>query len=347
MVNVLVTGGAGYLGSVLVRLLLKNGHRVSVLDDLLHGGHSLLSYIHDENFRFIKGDLRSNGQLTDVLHGADAVVHLAAIVGDPACARQPQIARQVNFDASLNLYDKARHGGVRRFVFASTCSSYGKMADEAGFLTEESPLRPVSLYAETKVEVEKALLAAGDSEQPAVTVLRCSTLYGLSPRMRFDLTVNEFTRDLVTKRHLVVFGAQFWRPYIHVRDAAEVIRLVLAAPLERVAGQVFNAGDSSQNYQKGHLVEMIRSQLDYETQVEQVERQEDPRDYRVSFDKINSRLPGFRCRRNALTGARELRELFERIGLSREMFEFRAFTRLRQLEYLIKTRQLDEHFFWS
>lgn len=310
MMNVLVTGGAGYLGSVLVPLLLKRGHRVSVLDDLLHGGQSLLSYIHDENFRFIKGDLRSNDPLADVLDGADAVVHLAAIVGDPACARQPKLAREVNLEASLNLYDKARHHGVKRFVFASTCSNYGKMADGAGFLDEDSPLRPVSLYAETKVEVEKALLGASGSDQPAVTVLRCSTLYGLSPRMRFDLTVNEFTKDLVTKRHLVIFGAQFWRPYLHVRDAAQVIHLVLAAPLERVAGQVFNAGDSGQNYQKGQLVEMIRTQLNYETQVEQVDKQEDPRDYRVSFDKIRDHL-GFSANRTVEDGIREVRTAIE------------------------------------
>lgn len=310
MSNVLVTGGAGYLGSVLVRLLLKHGHRVSVLDDLLHGGQSLLSYVHDENFRFTKGDIRSNGPSASLLDDADAVVHLAAIVGDPACARQPQIARQVNVDGSLNLYEKARRARVRRFVFASTCSNYGKMADRDGFLDEESPLRPVSLYAETKVEVEKALLAARGSQEPAVTVLRCSTLYGLSPRMRFDLTVNEFTRDLVTKRHLVMFGAQFWRPYIHVLDAAEVIRLVLAAPIERVAGQVFNAGDSSQNYQKGQLVEMIRAQLTYETQIERVERQEDPRDYRVSFDKIRNHM-GFSANHTVADGIREIRSAID------------------------------------
>ena len=310
MMHVLVTGGAGYLGSVLVPLLLKHGHQVSVVDDLLHGGHSLLSYIYDDNFRFIKGDVRSNGPQVDVLDGVDAIVHLAAIVGDAACARQPETARQVNLDASLSLYDKARKHGVRRFVFASTCSNYGRMPNGAGFLDEESPLSPVSLYARTKVEVEKALLAAGDSVQPAVTILRCSTLYGLSPRMRFDLTVNEFTRDLVTKRHLVIFGGQFWRPYIHVRDAAEVFRLVLTAPLECVAGQVFNAGDSDQNFQKDQLVEMIRAQLDFETQVEQVEKQEDPRDYRVSFAKIRKHL-AFCPSRTVEDGIREVRTAIE------------------------------------
>lgn len=310
MMNIIVTGGAGYLGSMLVPLLLRQGHRVSVVDDLLHGGESLLSYLHDENFRFIKGDLRSKDSLTDILDGAGAVVHLAAIVGDPACARQPKLAREVNLEASLRLFEEAGRRGVRHFLFASTCSNYGKMAEGAGFLNEDSPLRPVSLYAETKVEVEKALLGATGAGIPAVTVLRCSTLYGLSARMRFDLTVNEFTRELVTRRKLVIFGAQFWRPYVHVRDAAHVIARVLGAPTEKVRGQVFNVGDSSQNFQKGQVVEMIRAQLDYPTEIQQVEKQEDPRDYRVSFDKIRTQL-GFTATRTVADGIREVRTAIE------------------------------------
>jgi len=304
-VRVLVTGGAGYVGSVVARWLLRGGYEVRVLDSLLYGGSTLLELYNDDNFHFIYGDIRSAEVAKKALDGVDAVVHLAAIVGDPACARQPILAREVNLNASLQLFELARHQGVGRFVFASTCSNYGKMADPSQYVTEESELRPISLYAETKVAVEKALLDEPLVNCPAVTVLRFATIFGLSPRMRFDLTVNEFTMQLLTQRKLVIYGEQFWRPYIHVRDVGRAIALVLSTPLEKVSGQVINVGDVGQNYQKGQIVDLICAQIAAKPELVRVHKEEDPRDYRVSFDKIRQEL-GFRITRTVEDGIREV-----------------------------------------
>lgn len=306
---VLVTGGAGYIGSVLVRLLLEAGYRVRVLDNLRFGGEALLGILDDEGFEFVKADIRDADAVREAMDGCHAVVQLAAIVGDPACAREPDLARQVNEEASKAMYLMAEEGGVERFVFASTCSNYGRMLDADAFVDEESELRPVSLYAETKVAVERFLMEQPRSNRCAPTSLRFSTVYGASPRMRFDLTVNEFTRELVLGRELVVFGEQFWRPYCHVRDLARSVVAVLAAPREDVAFDVFNVGDDAENYQKGTLVDLILEQVP-EGNVRYVEKQEDPRDYRVTFDKIRERL-GFRITRRVPDGIAEIRTLLE------------------------------------
>lgn len=305
--NILVTGGAGYVGSSLVPLLLAKGHRVRVLDSLLHGGEALLGVWTDPAFEFVKGDVRDAAAVQRAVAGVDAVVHLAAIVGDPACAREPALARAVNLEGSLALIEAARRAGVKRFVFASTCSNYGKMADPTQYVDERSELRPVSLYAETKVAVEQAMLDAGAANGMAMTPLRFATVFGVAPRMRFDLTVNEFTRDMLTKEKLVVFGEQFWRPYVHVRDAARAVAMVLEAPVERVRGQVFNVGSTEQNYQKQQLVELIKVHAP-KAVVEYVHKQEDPRDYRVSFARIASQL-GYQTTMSVPDGIREVAQL--------------------------------------
>ena len=302
--KVLVTGGAGCIGSVVAGRLLAEGHQVRVLDSLLYGGRPLLGLLPDDRFSFVRGDVRSPDAMRQALDGMDGVVHLAAIVGDPACARQPGLAREVNLEASLALLERCRQQRVGRVVFASTCSNYGRMTDSTTYLTEESELRPVSLYAETKVAVERALMAA-PADGPTTTVLRFATIFGLSPRMRFDLTVNEFTLELMTKRKVTIFGEQFWRPYVHVRDAARAICLILESPPERVARQAFNVGDTTQNFQKGQLVELIRRHVGDRIEVERVQKAEDPRDYRVSFDKITTQL-GFRITRTVEDGIREI-----------------------------------------
>ncbi|MBI3021816.1 MAG: NAD(P)-dependent oxidoreductase [Candidatus Omnitrophica bacterium] len=305
--KVLLTGGAGYVGSVVAHDLLSRGHEVRVVDMLLYGGQGLLGLYQDERFSFLGGDLRSAQLVELALHGMDAVVHLAAIVGDPACARQPELARAVNLDASLQLFRASCAREVERFVFASTCSNYGRMSNPSVWLTEESELRPVSLYAQTKVEVEQAFLSPSAASRPVTTVLRFATVFGVSPRMRFDLTVNEFTMELLTKRKLTIYGAQFWRPYLHVRDAARAIGLVLESPLDKIANQAFNVGDANQNYQKGALAELIRAQIGNHARIERVEKTEDPRDYRVSFDKIQRGL-GFQITRTVEQGVQELIE---------------------------------------
>jgi nucleoside-diphosphate-sugar epimerase len=305
--KVIITGGAGYVGSVLTALLLAEGHQVRVLDSLAHGGDSLLGAWCHPGFEFVRGDVRDHATVKAAVSGRDAVVHLAAIVGDPACARNPDLARAVNLDASLQLIEESQTAGVERFVFASTCSNYGKMKDTDAYVDEESELSPVSLYAETKVAVELALLKSHLGNGWSPTPLRFATVYGVSPRMRFDLTVNEFTMEMLTRKHLKVFGEQFWRPYVHVRDAARGIATVLQSPIEKVRGRVFNVGATDQNFQKQQLVELIQPYAP-DAVVEYVRKTEDPRDYRVSFSRIAGEL-GFETSRSVPQGIEEIARL--------------------------------------
>ena len=306
--KILITGGAGYLGSILSAQLMKAGHEVRVFDSLMYGGESLLALAGQKGFEFHRGDVRDGAAVKAAVHGVDSVVHLASIVGDPACARDPQLARAINLDASLNLIAEAQSAGVGRFVFASTCSNYGKMVDTSVLATEDSELRPVSLYAETKVGVEKQLMSLPPKPM-AATVTRFSTLYGLSPRMRFDLTVNEFTMEMLVRRKLVVYGEQFWRPYVHVRDAARAVAMILETNTELVAGQVFNVGDTGENYRKADLLELIRKHIP-DAEVKTVAKAEDPRDYRVSFERIRRQL-GYTITRRVKDGVAEIASALE------------------------------------
>jgi nucleoside-diphosphate-sugar epimerase len=284
-----VTGGAGYVGSVVVDELLAQGHSVRVLDALLHGSVPSLAQVLDhEHFEFVRGDVRDAAVRRRAVKDVYAVLHLAAIVGDPACARQPELAREVNFEATRALLDDAERAGVERFVFASTCSNYGKVADSSVLATEESELRPISLYAETKVAAELDVLARAGNGL-STCCLRFATVYGVSPRMRFDLTVNEFTREVALGADLVVYGEQFWRPYVHVRDAARAACLALHAPLEAIRGEVFNVGATVENYRKLDIVELLKKRVST-ANVQYVHKDEDPRDYRVSFEKVRQQL---------------------------------------------------------
>jgi nucleoside-diphosphate-sugar epimerase len=302
----LVTGGAGYVGSLVVDELLARGSRVRVLDALLHGGvPSLLGAWGRPGFEFVRGDVRDPHIRRAALADVDSVVHLAAIVGDPACARRPDLAQEVNLDATRALLADCDELGVRRVVFASTCSNYGKMPGDL-LATEEFELRPVSLYAQTKVAAELDVLAKGRNGLETCC-LRFATVYGSSPRMRFDLTVNEFTRDLVLGEELVVFGEQFWRPYVHVRDAARAVGAVLDAPRDAVDGEVFNVGATEENYRKLDIVELLQQRLP-EARVRYVHKDEDPRDYRVAFEKIDLAL-GYRPRYTVGDGIDEIMAL--------------------------------------
>lgn len=305
--RILITGGAGYIGSSLAPLLLGAGHKVRVLDRLAYGGESLLGVWANPDFEFMYGDVSDGEKRREAVADCDAVVHLAAIVGDPACAREPELARAVNLDASMALIEESRLSGVKRFVFASTCSNYGKMSDPSKFIDEESELSPVSLYAETKVAIEKFLLQSAAGEDWCPTPLRFATVFGASPRMRFDLTVNEFTMEMLTKKHLIVFGEQFWRPYVHVFDAARGIALVLQSPREKVSARVFNVGSTDQNLQKQQIVELIRP-LAKDAKIEFVHKVEDPRDYRVSFSRIQNEL-NYRTTRSVVDGILEVAQL--------------------------------------
>jgi nucleoside-diphosphate-sugar epimerase len=300
----LVSGGAGYLGIPTIEELLAGGRPVRVLDALIHGDQEgLADDLRSRGVEVLNGDIRDPEARRRALEGVGEVVHLAAIVGDPACARDPQLARAVNVEGATALIAEARVAGVGRFVFASTCSNYGRLADVSAPIAEDGALAPVSLYAEQKVAIERALLDAALPPMQ-VTCLRFATLYGVAPRMRFDLTVNEFTRDLWANRSLEVFGERFWRPYVHVRDAARAIRLTLDSPASRIAGEVFNVGRSDENYRKLDLVNVLRGQVD-RGKVSFVHRDEDPRDYKVSFDKI-ARVLGFRPAMTVPDGVAEI-----------------------------------------
>jgi len=312
--KILITGGAGYIGSILTRQLLAIGFYVRVLDNLRYGGETLVELLNQDNFEFMKGDVCSQQDLRNALGGIHGVVHLAAIVGDPACAKEPDLAIQTNQAATVNLYTLSEKMGVHKFIYASTCSNYGKMAGKDGFLHEDSALNPVSLYARTKVESERFLLQQPRSNTCKPVCLRFSTVYGLSPRIRFDLTVNEFTRELALGRELVVFGGQFWRPYCHVVDLARSIVLVLNHDAGETAFQVFNVGDTRENYQKKMLVEEILKLIP-DGRVKYVHKDEDPRDYRVSFEKIRNIL-GFSITKTVPDGIKQIADVI-RSGMLR------------------------------
>lgn len=307
--TVVVTGGAGYVGSPLVNVLLQNDFKVIVIDKLVSGGESLLSVWHHPKFIFYKIDITKPDNLEIVFkkHKINAIVHLAAIVGDPACAKNPDLAKQVNEIASINLLELALNHNVERFIFASTCSNYGKMADPSTYINERSPLAPVSLYAKLKVNFENTLIDQSPRNNIfCPTALRFATVYGISPRMRFDLTVNEFAKELALERELEVFGEQFWRPYCHVSDFSRAMLLSLTAEKEKVTHNVFNVGDTQENYTKYMIVEEIQKRLP-DANVKYVRKSEDPRDYRVSFEKIQREL-GFQITKTVPNGITEIIE---------------------------------------
>jgi len=309
MKKVLVTGGAGYIGSVLVRILLDKGYSVRVVDSLKFGGDALYDVSQHPNFEFIKGDLRNDADIDKAISGVNYIAHLAAIVGDPACSKFSDEAKEVNWTASVSLFEKAEKAGIERFVFASTCSNYGKMADPDSYVDENSELRPVSLYAELKVKFENYLLNERKDARICATALRFSTVYGFSPRIRFDLTVNEFTRNVCLTGEQEIWGPQFNRPYCHVDDLARSVVLALEAPEKKVRANVFNVGDTSENYSKRQLMEEIQKQIPTAKAI-YVDRTEDPRDYRVNCDKIKNTL-GFSITKKVPDGIREIARLMQ------------------------------------
>lgn len=309
MKKILVTGGAGYIGSVVVRqLLAKDRYHVRVIDSLKWGGDALYDVMQHPEFEFIKGDIRNQDDLDKALAGINGIIHLAAIVGDPACTKFSDEAKETNWEASVKLFDAAEQAGVDRFVFASTCSNYGKMANSDGFLKEDSPLNPISLYAELKVKFEDFILNQRKDSRMCATPLRYSTVHGFSPRIRFDLTVNEFTRNMVLEHFQEIWGEQFWRPYCHVDDLSSSAILVLESPAEKVRTNVFGVGDTSENYQKGMIIREVQKLIDGE--VKYVAKDEDPRDYRVDFTKIKDEL-GFKITKTVPDGIREIKKILE------------------------------------
>jgi nucleoside-diphosphate-sugar epimerase len=255
---VTITGGAGYIGSLLTGVLLHAGYRVRVVDALWFGADAVLGHRAHPGFELRKGDVTDPAVARDAVAGARAVVHLAAIVGFPACQQVgPAVARRFNVESTRLVHDAAEAAGATRFVFASTYSVYG-LAPDGKPVTEESPLHPQSLYAETKIEAEQLLRArAGARCVPVIP--RFTTLFGISPRTRFDLIVNQFVLEAVTRRALVIFQRGYRRSFVHVRDAVESIRLCLEAPADEVRGEVFNVGSDGGNFSKDEIVALVQA----------------------------------------------------------------------------------------
>jgi len=274
--KILVTGGAGYIGAVLVPELLWRGHYVTVWDDLRYGGHGLLGVLEHPNLILWKRDIRERPCLPQF----DVVIHLAALVGEPICSKNPSETMEINLYATQRLVESARNDGVKHFIFASTCSNYGKLGpDEEA--TEETPLQPISLYAESKVKAEEVVLAA-QCDEFKTTVLRFATVYGLSPRMRFDLLLNELARDAVMTNWILLYGLDSWRPFVHIRDVMQAVSNFAERHFPDNY-QVYNVG--GHNLQKKEIAKMLK-QLVPELEVEIKEGKKDPRNYRVNFSEI-------------------------------------------------------------
>jgi len=280
---ILITGGAGYVGSILTSELLSEGYRVKVIDNLMHGGESLLSVLGHERFEFIRGDIRNEKDLLTALSGADMVIHLAAIVGDPASKKMPKETKEINLEATKMLVELSKQKGIKRLLFFSTCSNYGT-SDSDKLSNENTPLNPISLYAETKVAAEKYILSSVATGF-APCVFRVSTIFGTSPRMRFDLTINQFVLEAMRDRKLIIFAPNLWRPYIHIRDVARMVNIALIASEEKVSGEVYNVGGKSMSYTKKAISELILKNIPH-TEIKVVDKGTDLRNYRVSFEKV-------------------------------------------------------------
>jgi len=301
--NVLVIGGAGYIGSALVQRLLELGNKVRVLDLLLYGNAPISEFYDHPDFELVQGDFRNIDTVVSATKGMDAIVHLGAIVGDSACSIDQDLTIEINLRATWNIAEVGKGFGVKRFVFASTCSVYGA-SDE--ILDERSTLCPISLYARTKMESEKVLLSLTDGTF-APTILRFGTVYGLSGRPRFDLVVNLLAAKAIQDGEVGIFGGKQWRPLVHVRDVAEAIILTLQAPPYNVRGQVFNVGSNEQNYQIADLGLIIKEIVPTARVVTQPK--EDNRNYRVRFDKICNVL-NFQPRYTVRDGIQEIIDAF-------------------------------------
>ena len=284
--TILICGGAGYVGSALTSLILRETNlEVKVFDQLLYGGDSLYPFFnYSDRFKFIRGDLRTF-DLDGLLNNVDYVVNLAALVGEPICKKFPKEAQNINFDANIKLAKKAEEKGIDRYIFSSTCSNYG-LSEADKMLDENAKLDPISLYAETKVNSEKILLEQLPKLQ--TTVIRCATAYGLASRVRFDLLLHEFIRDAWTKAKIYVYGAQSWRPIVHVDDIARAILLIIKNSGTLNKKDVYNVGSNDQNFQKISLAELVANRL--KTDIEITSTKEDPRNYRVLFDKFMEEL---------------------------------------------------------
>jgi nucleoside-diphosphate-sugar epimerase len=306
--KIMVTGGAGFIGSHCVRMLLEKGYSVRVLDSLLFGGRALEPLIKaGRDLELLQGDIRHVEDVVAATKGCHGVIHLAGVVGDPACELDPMATHTINFEATKIMVEAAKYANVKRFVFASTCSVYG--AAEDFVLNEGSLVNPVSLYAETNLRSEHVILSGFEGSRTVPTVVRFATVYGASDRMRFDLVVNIMTAKAHFDRKVRVFGGDQWRPNVHVQDAARGLIACLEAPEDKARGEVFNIGSNEQNHKVRELGEIVSGTLPG-VAMEIVEDSPDKRSYHVSFDKAHYVL-GFEARHTVSQGVLEVARLLD------------------------------------
>jgi len=341
--RVFVTGVNGYIGAVLATYLMERGLKIVGLDT----GYYRDGWLYSDDARFASSPYTLNKDLRAVtdadLEGCEAVVHLAELSNDPLGQNNPTVTHQINHHGSVALARMALGLGIRRFVYTSSCSVYGAGSGE--FLDETAPLNPQTAYAECKVLVERDLAGMAGA-QFAPVCLRNATAFGPSPRMRFDIVLNDLCALAWTTRRIAMTSdGSPWRPLVHVEDICEAIYRCLVAPEDAIRGRVFNVGQDSENYRVRELAQIVAAEFPG-CEVSVGPSGADNRSYRVSFARIHRELPDFKCRFAAGDGARQLRELFERIQMSPETYQFRAFTRLKQLEYLQATGQIDGEFYW-
>ena len=342
--KIFVTGVEGYIGVLLVPMLRSRGHAVVGLDC----GYYRDGWLYSDRKQYpgfsetINKDLRHIKESD--LEGFDAIVHLAELSNDPLGQNNPENTYKINHGGSVNLAKLAKNVGITRFVYTSSCSVYG--AGTGDFLTEASELNPQTAYAECKIKVEKDVGEMADDDF-SPTFLRNATAYGASPRMRFDIVLNNLSALAWTTNTIAMTSdGTPWRPLVHVEDICQAIVCSLEAPREAIHNQIFNVGHNEDNYQIREIA-TITGDAFPGCNVTFGDSGGDTRSYRVSFDKISSTLPNFKCNWDARKGAEQLYDIFQRIDMADETFKFRAFTRLKQLEFLIRTKQIDEEFYWN
>ena len=339
--RVLVTGADGFIGSVLTPLLEDRGFEIVGLDTGFYRA-GLLYHDGRDRPRTLTRDIR---QLSAAdLEGFDAIVHLAELSNDPLCQHDPKKTYEINHLGSVALARAAKEAGVSRFVYASSCSVYGAAAD--GVRTEDSETNPQTAYADCKRLVERDVQELA-SATFSPTFLRNATAFGASPRIRFDIVLNNLAGlAWTTGRITMTSDGMPWRPLVHVRDIGAAIAATLEAPREAVANQILNVGDNDNNYRIREIAEAIGKAFP-DCKIEFGSNAGDNRSYRVSFDKIRQVLPGFRCEWTAWKGAQQMRSLFEHIGMDERQFNAPPFTRLRQLQHLLATHQIDPDYYWQ
>lgn len=301
--KILVTGGAGYIGTLLVPMLLEKGHKVVLFDNFTWGIKPILHFAADENVEIVTGDVRNQGEVKGAMAGCDVVIHLAAIVGYPACAADVGRAYAVNVDGTRNVVEEL---GSRRLIFASTGSTYGKVE---GICTEDTPIAPLTLYGSTKWQAEQMV-----TEQGGVA-LRFATVFGVSPRLRLDLLVNDFTYQALSHKQIVLYEGHFKRTFLHARDAAGVYLFALDN-YENMVGQAFNVGSEGMNYTKKEVALRIKNYVDYYLHEAEIGEDQDKRDYEVSYAKL--RALGYRTSIDLDKGIRELIKVLKHLHLTNE-----------------------------